>query len=95
MTQSFWESEVVEEHPQQSQNESQTEPVKLALSVDEFSALEERVLRAVDLLSLLLRFSFCARSISSGRNFVQHFSTYLRACSAVRAGVRRHIRVFG
>jgi chromosome segregation ATPase len=50
MTQSFWESEAVEERGQQPQPESQTEPAKLALTADEFSALEERILRAVSLV---------------------------------------------
>lgn len=47
MTQSFWEPEVVE---QETQQES-TEPVAaMVVSVDEFAALEERVLRAVQLV---------------------------------------------
>jgi FtsZ-binding cell division protein ZapB len=59
MTESFWESEVVEEKQpeqptaqpaEQSAGESAGESSSLALSVDEFSALEERVLRAVDLV---------------------------------------------
>jgi chromosome segregation ATPase len=50
MTQSFWESEAVEERGRQPQPETQGEPVKLALSADEFSALEERILRAVSLV---------------------------------------------
>lgn len=55
MTESFWESEVVEEkQPEQPAEEPTEEQVgetnSLALSVDEFSALEERVLRAVDLV---------------------------------------------
>ena len=55
MTESFWETEVAEEkQPEepatQQAEESAKESSSLALSVDEFSALEERVLRAVDLV---------------------------------------------
>jgi hypothetical protein len=57
MTQSFWESESVEEQPpaqegqhEPAQAEPSAEPQVLALSVDEFSALEERILRAVNLV---------------------------------------------
>lgn len=59
MSQSFWESEVAEEplHEQQVAKapaeisaESPAEPGALALSVDDFSALEERILRAVELV---------------------------------------------
>jgi FtsZ-binding cell division protein ZapB len=59
MTESFWESEVVEEkQPEEPVEKPAEEPteepagetISLALSVDEFSALEERVLRAVDLV---------------------------------------------
>jgi len=55
MTESLWESEVVEEkqpdQPAEKPAEEQAgETNSLALSVDEFSALEERVLRAVDLV---------------------------------------------
>ena len=47
MSQSFWEPEVTE---QETQQES-TEPVAaMVVSVDEFAALEERVLRAVQLV---------------------------------------------
>jgi hypothetical protein len=51
MTQSFWESEAVEE---QQQEQPAAEPVAelnvLAVSADEFSALEGRILRAVELV---------------------------------------------
>jgi hypothetical protein len=55
MTESLWESEVAEEkQPEQLAEKPAEEPAEeassLALSVDEFSALEERVLRAVDLV---------------------------------------------
>jgi 3-phenylpropionate/cinnamic acid dioxygenase small subunit len=51
MSQSFWESEAMEEvQPQQQTQGQAAEPEALALSVDDFSALEERVLRAVNLL---------------------------------------------
>jgi chromosome segregation ATPase len=63
MTQSFWESEVAEAiEPQQpiaepaaqpaseQATESDAEPGTLALSTDEFSALEDRILRAVNLV---------------------------------------------
>jgi hypothetical protein len=59
MTESFWETEVAEEkQPEEPAAQQTEEPAEesteesnsLALSVDEFSALEERVLRAVDLV---------------------------------------------
>jgi hypothetical protein len=58
MTQSFWEPEAVQDRqPIQEQQPPQTESAPaaapeetVALSVDEFSALEERVLRAVNLV---------------------------------------------
>ena len=70
MSQTFWESEVVEEpqmgepfverpaeqqlepeqQPEQPQQEMAAEPETLALSGDDFSALEERILRAVNLV---------------------------------------------
>jgi hypothetical protein len=60
MSQFTWESEAVEEsqaapqtqEPQSAQQfqEPAAEPGSLALSVDEFSALEERILRAVNLV---------------------------------------------
>ena len=49
MPQSFWESETVEQEKQQIQEDAAS-PATLALSVDEFAALEERVLRAVELV---------------------------------------------
>jgi septal ring factor EnvC (AmiA/AmiB activator) len=52
MSQSFWESEAVEieeVHREQSQ-EPPAGATALALSVDDFSALEERILRAVELV---------------------------------------------
>ena len=55
MTQSFWESEAVQEpqpdlNQQFEQQVAATQPETLALSADDFSALEERVLRAVELV---------------------------------------------
>jgi len=51
MSQSFWESETVEEaQPEQQPREQQANAPALALSVDDFSALEERILRAVELV---------------------------------------------
>jgi chromosome segregation ATPase len=55
MSESLWKSEVVdEEQPQQQAEEPAAEVTAeasaLALSVDEFSALEERILRTVDLV---------------------------------------------
>ncbi len=51
MTQTFWDTEATD-RPQQEQNTSDQvgEPVALALSVDDFSALEERIVRAVELV---------------------------------------------
>lgn len=67
MSQSFWESESVEENqpeheaepeqqgvleqePEEPTAEPAAESANLALSVDDFSALEERILRAVNLV---------------------------------------------
>jgi hypothetical protein len=51
MSQSFWESEAVEEaQPEPQPQEKVAEPETLALSGDDFSALEERILRAVNLV---------------------------------------------
>ncbi len=51
MSQTFWESEVAEESkPEQDAVELPAEPAALALSADDFSALEERILRAVELV---------------------------------------------
>lgn len=55
MTQTFWDSEVAEEPQQdleqaQPQAEPAAEPATLALSADDFSALEERIVRAVELV---------------------------------------------
>jgi hypothetical protein len=57
MSQSFWESEAaVEQQPevelerQQPSHEEFAEVEALALSVDDFSALEERIVRAVELV---------------------------------------------
>jgi FtsZ-binding cell division protein ZapB len=57
MPESFWESEAVEEMQPEQEALHEVEPQKpeaesgnLALSLDEFSALEERILRAVDLV---------------------------------------------
>lgn len=47
MTQTFWEPEVSEERHSM---EPQAEPAALALSSDEFSALEERIVRTVELV---------------------------------------------
>jgi septal ring factor EnvC (AmiA/AmiB activator) len=51
MSQSFFESQIAE-HPQSEQSEMThpEEPNTLALSANEFSALEERVVRAVKLV---------------------------------------------
>jgi uncharacterized coiled-coil protein SlyX len=51
MSQTFFDSEVAEEgKAAQSKLDSHPEPASLALSVDDFSALEERVVRAVELV---------------------------------------------
>jgi seryl-tRNA synthetase len=51
MTQFTWESEAGAEAQAEQQPAAQVaEPESLALSVDEFSALEERILRAVNLV---------------------------------------------
>jgi hypothetical protein len=55
MSQTFWESDVAEDAQPQEQTteqpaEQSAEPGALALSADDFSALEERILRAVNLV---------------------------------------------
>jgi FtsZ-binding cell division protein ZapB len=53
MSQSFWEPEVMEEAEPEIETqepEPEAESGALSLSVDDFSALEERILRAVDLV---------------------------------------------
>ena len=51
MSDSFWETEAVVEAPtEQPAQEPEAEPGNLALSVDDFSALEDRILRAVNLV---------------------------------------------
>jgi hypothetical protein len=51
MSETFWEPEVAEKaQPEQQPEESSPESGTLSLSVDEFSALEERILRAVNLV---------------------------------------------
>ena len=50
MTQSFWEPETAEEAGIEQPQEPVVDPGNLALSVDDFSALEERILRAVNLV---------------------------------------------
>ena len=55
MTQTFWDSEVAEEQqqdlrPAQETAQPAAEPATLALSADDFSALEERIVRAVELV---------------------------------------------
>ncbi|MGA2218679.1 MAG: hypothetical protein ABSG51_11370 [Terracidiphilus sp.] len=51
MTQTFWESEGVGEDPAgQNPVEGLVEPQTIAVSADDFSALEERVVRAVELV---------------------------------------------
>lgn len=51
MSKSFLESEVASNsQPEQQSMNLQAEPVALALSADDFSALEERILRAVELV---------------------------------------------
>jgi septal ring factor EnvC (AmiA/AmiB activator) len=50
MTQSFWEPEAAEERGQDSRPEKQGGAATLALSANDFAALEERILRAVELV---------------------------------------------
>jgi hypothetical protein len=51
MSQFSFETGIAEEHQSENQHEGQpTEPETLALSADDFSALEERILRAVNLV---------------------------------------------
>jgi hypothetical protein len=51
MSQSFWESETIEDTQQEQPPAPETpEPGALAMSVDDFTALEDRILRAVNLV---------------------------------------------
>jgi len=54
MSQTFWETEAVEEQQiafePQAEPEPEAAPVPLAVSADDFSALEERILRAIELV---------------------------------------------
>jgi hypothetical protein len=50
MTESFWKSEAVEEAEPEEPVAEPAESSALTLSVDEFSALEERIVRAVNLV---------------------------------------------
>ncbi len=55
MTQTFWDTEAAEEPrqdpaPAPEQAEAAAEPATLALSADDFAALEERIVRAVELV---------------------------------------------
>ena len=53
MAQTFWEAEMEEQTQNEAQSEAQQlpmEPAALTVSVDDFSALEERILRTVELV---------------------------------------------
>jgi hypothetical protein len=51
MSESFWEPEVaIEPQPEEERQESRIETGALAVSADDFAALEERILRAVELV---------------------------------------------
>jgi hypothetical protein len=51
MSQTFWEPEVADDNPmKQHAEEPDAEPAALALSAADFSALEERIVRAVELV---------------------------------------------
>jgi predicted RNase H-like nuclease (RuvC/YqgF family) len=49
MSQSFWEPDVAEETQPEIEQKAEA-PVALSVSVDDFAALEERILRAVNLV---------------------------------------------
>jgi septal ring factor EnvC (AmiA/AmiB activator) len=50
MSQTFFDAEVVQEQLTEDQNKPSPDPGALTLSVDDFSALEERVVRTVELV---------------------------------------------
>jgi septal ring factor EnvC (AmiA/AmiB activator) len=53
MEQTFWEAEMEEQTQNEAQSEAQQlpmEPAALTVSVDDFSALEDRILRTVELV---------------------------------------------
>ena len=53
MEQTFWEAEMEEQTQNEAQSEAQQlpmEPAALTVSVDDFSALEDRIVRAVELV---------------------------------------------
>jgi hypothetical protein len=47
MTQTFWEADVAEENQQKQES---SEPLSLSLSAADFTALEERIVRAVEVV---------------------------------------------
>jgi uncharacterized coiled-coil protein SlyX len=50
MSESLWESSVEEAHMDQQSVEEESEPKTLSLSADDFSALEARIIRAVEMV---------------------------------------------
>jgi len=100
MTQSFWESESVEEgRPEQQLLEETAEPPALAVSADDFSALEERILRAVELVKRerLVRASAEERAaqaevkLREQAPLVEHLQKEVNALRAERDHVRHRV----
>lgn len=111
MSQSFWESDVAEQQPEVAENsepetpvESQpqetfTEPGALALSANDFSALEERILRAVELVkrerqaraAAEERASIAEAQLHEQLPLTEQLQMELRALKAEREYVRQRV----
>lgn len=103
MSQSFWESETVKEapesQPQPEQQGQDSEPGTLAMSADDFSALEDRVLRAVNLVkreratrtAAEERAARAEAQLSEQAPLVEHLQKELNALRAERDHVRQRV----
>ena len=106
MPQSFWESDTVEEaqpeqqvEPEHQPQEPVAEPGSLALSVDDFSALEERILRAVNLVkreglaraAAEERATLAEAQLGETAPLLEHLQKELNALRAERDQVRQRV----
>ncbi|HSZ16935.1 MAG TPA: hypothetical protein VK764_07525 [Terracidiphilus sp.] len=100
MSQTFFEGVAVEEHSSADQgNNSSTEPGSLALSAADFSALEERVVRAVELVKRERQARAAAEEravkaeaqIAEQSPIVDQMKTEIRSLRAERDQVRQRV----
>jgi hypothetical protein len=106
MPQSFWESDTVEEaqpeqpvEPEHQPQEPVAEAGSLALSVDDFSALEERILRAVNLVkrerlaraAAEERAALAEAQLGETAPLLEHLQKELNALRAERDQVRQRV----